>query len=175
MLYEHIPVLLTEVLDCLQPQPGQNFVDATLGGGGYTRAILEKSSPDGKILAIDADKDALKNFQLQISSLPSGDNSQLQDRVITAHSNFRDIDKVLERHPIQPISGIVADLGLSSYQLDQSGRGITFQKKELLDMRFDQSETQDDAKFLLNEKSLDELSFIFKEYGEERFSYQIAK
>ncbi|MCL5666792.1 MAG: 16S rRNA (cytosine(1402)-N(4))-methyltransferase RsmH [Patescibacteria group bacterium] len=166
MDYKHIPVLLKEVLEILNPQAGQNFVDATLGGGGYSKAIIEKVKPNGKLLSIDLDLVALENIKFQISNIK---NWQI------VHGNFRDIDKAVVRHKFPVPNGIVADLGLSSYQLDQSERGISFQKKELLDMRFDQSQEQEDAKFILNNYSIDQLIKIFKEYGEEKFAAQIAR
>ncbi len=153
----------------LDPKPNENFVDATLGGGGYTSAILKKNKPDGKVLAIDADYDAVKNFETL------NPKSETAGRVTVVHGNFRDIDTIIERHKVYPIHGIVADLGFSSYQLDQAGRGLAFQKDELLDMRFDQKETQDDARFIVNSKTAAELAEIFKKYGEERHSHAIAK
>jgi 16S rRNA (cytosine1402-N4)-methyltransferase len=174
--YVHTPVLLKEVVELLNPQSGQNFVDATLGGGGYTKAILDRIMPDGKVLAIDLDKDAIKNFQFLISNFQK--NSKFQNlktnSVIVHQGNFAQIDKIVERHKFSNINGIVADLGLSTYELDQSGRGFSFQKNELLDMRFDQSQKVD-AKFILNNFDQKQLEKIFREYGEEKFSRQIAK
>ncbi len=168
--YHHIPVLLNEVIKYLDPKPGENFVDATLGGGGYSQAILKRILPKGKLLAIDLDTEAITNFETNLKSQISN-----QESVILVHDNFRNIDKIVEKHKIKGVDGIVADIGLSSYQLDQSGRGITFQKKELLNMRFDASVEQVDAKFILNNYSYQELEKIFKEFGEEKFSRQIAK
>ncbi len=168
MAYRHVPVLLNEALGYLEPQPGQNFVDATLGGGGYTRAILEKVFPAGKVLAIDLDPDARENFANTISGKKYAKN------VVVAPGNFRDIDHILRNHKFHDISGIVADLGLSSHLIDEAGRGISFQKDEPLDMRFDPSGPTD-AKFILNNSSLDELTRIFKEYGEDPAARGIAK
>ncbi len=180
MNYEHIPVLLEEVIYFLNPKPGENFVDATLGGGGYSKTILQKISPGGKLLVIDLDKDAIENFKFQSANwrtnikhphpgpLPEGEG------VIAVHGNFQNINKITKEHEFNNISGIVADLGLSSYELDQSGRGFSFQKKEPLDMRFDQTKPED-ASFLLNNRSEQELSKIFSDYGEEKFSRQIAR
>jgi 16S rRNA (cytosine1402-N4)-methyltransferase len=164
--YEHTPVLLNEVIRILDPKPGQNFIDATLGGGGYTSAIIEKIKPDGKVLAIDLDKDAIDSFKRQEAS---------DKNLVTHHGNFAYLDKAAKEHGFPAPDGIVADIGLSSYQLDQSGRGISFQKKEILDMRFDQSYVQEDAKFILNEYDVNRLTKIFRDYGEEKFSWQIAK
>lgn len=164
--YSHIPVLLDEAISLLNPQPNQNFVDATLGGGGYARALLEKIGPNGKVLAIDLDQTAIDlatSYQLKTKSF------------IPVHGNFADIDQIVTNHKFNNISGIVADIGLSSYQLDASGRGISFQKKEPLDMRFDLSKDTSDAKFILNNHNEQDLIKIFEEYGEEKYAKAIAR
>ncbi len=166
MSYNHIPVLLQEVLDILKPEPNQNYIDATLGGGGYSRAIMDLIAPEGKILAIDLDRDAMDNSRRSFTDS--------KHRIILAHGNFRDIDHHVKSRDFRNIDGIVADIGLSSFQLDQSERGITFQKKEILDMRFDLSSKDPDARFILNNWPADELRQIFDEYGEEPFSAKIA-
>ncbi len=171
MTYSHTPVLLKEVLFYLDPKPDQNFIDATLGGGGYSMALLEKVMPKGKVLSIDLDPAAIENYEKQLTK------SKYQANALVASGNFRDLDKILERnqfYQFSDIRGIVADIGLSSYQLDQSGRGISFQKNEPLDMRFDPSGNTD-AKFILNNFSLDELTRMFRENGEEPHSRSIAK
>jgi 16S rRNA (cytosine1402-N4)-methyltransferase len=165
MNYEHIPVLLNEVIFYLQPKSGENFVDATLGGGGYTKAILEKNQPGGKVLAIDLDKDALQNIQ----------ESRIKNQnLVLHHGNFQNINKITQEHGFNDISGIVADLGLSSYELDESARGFSFKKNEILDMRFDQSQPED-AKYILNNYDEQRLRKIFEDYSEEKFSRQIAR
>lgn len=166
MAYVHIPVLLNEVISFFGPQPGQNFVDATLGGGGYTRAILERIQPGGRVLAIDLDEEAIQNTKYKI---PNTKN------LILHHGNFRDIDKIIKHHDFPAPKGIVADIGSSSYQLDDAGRGFSFQKKEILDMRFDKSSAGSDARFILNHYDEDRLNEIFKNYGEEKYSRRIAK
>jgi 16S rRNA (cytosine1402-N4)-methyltransferase len=169
MSYHHIPVLLQEAIALLDPQPGQRFVDGTLGGGGYTAELLKKVSPDGAVLSIDLDQAALdeasQNFAKEIEA----------KSLVLAHGNFSQLDKILEHKDFYNIDGIVADIGLSSYQLDQSNRGITFQKKEPLDMRFDLSSNEPDAKFMLNEYTEGELAKIFWDYGEEKESKRIAR
>ena len=176
MSYVHTPVLLNEVIKYLDPRPGQNFVDATLGGGGYASAILDKIKPHGKVLVIDLDEDAINNFKFQISNFKKNQESEVtKQNLIIHHGNFRDLDKIISHHGFPAPDGIVADLGLSSYQLDESGRGISFQKKEVLDMRFDKSADGPDAKFILNNYEKERLLKIFKEYGEEKFAGQIVK
>jgi 16S rRNA (cytosine1402-N4)-methyltransferase len=163
-MYTHKPVLLNEVLEILDPKPNQNFVDATLGGAGYTTALLEHSAPQGKVLAIDLDNAALENARKQLP----------KDRTILVHGNFREIARLLTTHKFTDVAGIVADIGLSSFQLDESGRGISFQKHELLDMRFDASSKDPDARFILNQHSTPELAQIFTDYGEEKYAHKIA-
>ncbi len=164
--YQHVPVLLKEVLFYLNPKPGQNIVDATLGGGGYTEEILQIVGNKGKVLAMDLDKDALENAGKSLSKFKN---------LTLAHGNFARIDHIVKSHNFPAPDGVVADLGLSSYELDQGGRGMSFQKQEILDMRFDQSAETEDARWLLKNKSEKELTKIFSDYGEEKFSRQIAE
>jgi 16S rRNA (cytosine1402-N4)-methyltransferase len=170
MDYQHIPVLLQPVLEYLQPRPNQNFIDATLGGGGYTTALRKKIMPHGKVLAIDLDKDAVENYTAQVTG------KSYQGNVVAVRGNFARLTHIVHNHGFTDISGIVADIGLSSYQLDQSGRGISFQKDEPLDMRFDLSaNSEPDARFLLNNYAGNELAKIFRDYGEENLAGQIAR
>ncbi len=175
MNYHHVPVLLNEVIQYLKPQPGENFVDATLGGGGYSKAILQQILPEGKLLAIDLDKEATKNFQVLTYNTQGNEKLKIKNKksVIVHHGNFRDLDKIVRIHNFTNISGIVADLGFSSHQLDR--RGISFQQKEILDMRFDISGSREDAKFILNYYDQNRLEQIFREFGEEKYFKQIAK
>lgn len=163
--YQHVPVLLEEVISLLAPRAGENFVDATLGGGGYTRAILDRVKPDGKVLAIDLDQDAIESQGLKIKD----------ERLILVQGNFARIDHIVRNHKFTNISGIVADLGLSSFHLDESGRGFTFQKDEPLDMRFQAEGDIGSAHRVLNAYTTAQLANIFKEYGEEKFSDRIAR
>ncbi len=174
MAYEHVPVLLDEVIKYLEPRAGQNFIDATLGGGGYSEAILRQTGPNGRLLAIDLDNDAIANFQQQAKQLQNR-ISHLSGRLILHHGNFAQIDKITAHHGFPPPDGIVADLGLSSYELNQAGRGLSFQGHEILDMRFDQDSRQPDAKFILAHYDQKELTRIFKDYGEEKFAFAIAR
>src|SRR6185369_3732448 len=127
-MYSHTPVLLQQALQFLDPKPGQNFIDATLGGGGYTEALLKAVAPTGKVLSIDLDRDAVVN----------------SNNPLAVQGNFARLSSIVESHDFTDISGIVADIGLSSHQLDESGRGLSFQKDEPLDMRFDLSSDGDD-------------------------------
>jgi 16S rRNA (cytosine1402-N4)-methyltransferase len=166
--YEHVPVLLNEVISYLDPKLGQNFIDATLGGGGYSKKILEHIGDAGKLLSIDLDSDAIEATRIKNKELG------IKNWIIT-QGNFSHVDHIARNHQFLAPDGIVADLGLSSYELDQSGRGISFQKKEPLDMRFDQHGNTVDARFILNNYGQKQLEKIFNDYGEEKFSRQIAK
>ena len=163
--YFHKPVLLREVVDLLKPAKGERFIDATLGGGGYSQELLGAVGGKGEIYSIDLDRDALLNAEAL---------RQKNKNWILVHGNFRNIDKIAEKYKLNQINGIVADIGFSSYELDQAGRGLSFMKDEPLDMRFDQSQPED-ARFLLAKSSQAELEKIFWNYGEEKFSRQIAK
>ncbi len=168
-MYHHIPVLLEQAIALLDPKPNQNFIDATLGGGGYSKELLERILPDGKVLSIDLDATAIESFQQDIR------REKYSHNAVVAHGNFSQLDKLVEHKDFTQIDGIVADIGLSSYQLDESGRGITFQKREPLDMRFDISSKEPDARFMLNEYTEAQLNRIFSSYGEERESKRIAR
>ncbi len=168
MEYSHTPVLLKEVLEYLSPKANQNFVDATLGGGGYSLAIIKLIAPQGKLLSIDLDKDAINNARVKSQELGI-------KNLILHHGNFRDIGQIIKDNNFPEPDGIVADIGLSSYQLEDSGRGISFQKKEILDMRFDANSKEYDAKYILNNYTEENLRKIFEDYGEEKFSRQIVK
>lgn len=165
--YFHDPVLLQEVVDFFKPLPGQNFVDATLGAGGYSTALLKAVKPSGKVLSIDLDEEAIKNFNNSLEN-------KYKKNAVIVHGNFAQLDKIVRNQKFNNISGIVADLGFNSAQLDVSGRGLSFQKKEPLDMRLDGKSDEADAKFLLNNESQTNLTKIFRDFGEERYAYQIA-
>lgn len=168
MPYSHIPVLLPEVLKLLQLRPGQNAIDATLGGGGYTLALAESVGTKGRVLAIDLDKDAIEAFESRIK------NQESSKKVKVVHGNFSDIESIAKENSFAPVNAIVADIGLSSYELDEAGRGISFQKDEPLDMRFN-AESGITAREILAEYSEADLTHVFKEFGEERYAAAIAR
>jgi len=168
MEYRHTPVMLNEVIKYLAPQPGQNFIDCTLGGGGYTKAIAEKIKPDGKILAIDLDEMAVENFRIS--------NADLRfNNVIISHDNFKNLQKIAEKYfkPADGFNGIVFDLGLSSAQLEDRARGFSFNVDSPLNMNFSGSDSLT-AEAIINNWSAPELTKIFREYGEEKFAWPIA-
>ncbi|OPL12000.1 MAG: hypothetical protein AVO34_01940 [Firmicutes bacterium ML8_F2] len=160
---EHQPVLLKEVLKYLDPQSGENFIDCTFGFGGHALAILKKVKPTGKVLGIDSDKKALAQTKTKNKNL------------ILTQGNFADLKRIVEEQKFQPVNGILFDLGISSWQIDKSQKGFSFQKDEPLDMRFDQGKNDLTAEQIVNYWEESELEKIFREYGEERFSKKIAR
>ncbi|MBL8031113.1 MAG: 16S rRNA (cytosine(1402)-N(4))-methyltransferase RsmH [Candidatus Doudnabacteria bacterium] len=165
--YKHTPVLLQEVLEYLQPKVGEVFIDATLGGGGYTEALLGAVASTGKVLSLDLDIDAIRAFKLK----PQTSNL----KPVLVQGNFKDIASIAQANGFSKVNGVVADIGLSSYELDDAGRGISFKHDEPLDMRFDASVANPTAADLLAFKSEVELTKLFTEYGEERYSRSIAR
>ncbi|MCX6737126.1 MAG: 16S rRNA (cytosine(1402)-N(4))-methyltransferase RsmH [Candidatus Parcubacteria bacterium] len=168
----HVPVLLQEVLKYLAPKPNENFVDGTLGTGGYTEAILKQTAPLGKVLGIDLDGEAKTRA---IASLTA--NNIENDRLIFREGNFADIDNLIEKISVKKFSGIVLDLGLNTDSLENSGRGFSFKVDEPLIMTF-RSDWQNaplTAAQILNSYSESDLARIIWLYGEERYSRLIAR
>jgi 16S rRNA (cytosine1402-N4)-methyltransferase len=161
----HEPVLLTEVIDWLQPHHGGVFVDCTLGLGGHAEAILT-ASPDTKVIGLDRDLDALEIARKRLSVF--------ENRFQAAHANFSELAGALDQLGVDKVRGALADLGVSSLQLDQSSRGFSFATDAPLDMRMDQSggETAADLVNRLTERELADLIF---EYGEERGARRVAR
>ena len=165
----HIPVLLEEVLKYLQPRTGGQYVDGTLGGGGHTEAILERSAPNGRVLGIDTDAQALERVGKRLSSMVE------QRRLALVRGNFAELARIVQDEAdfVSSVDGILLDLGFSSYQMDDPQRGFSFSADGPLDMRLDQSQELSAAE-LVNNASEEELANIFWQYGEERRSRQIA-
>jgi 16S rRNA (cytosine1402-N4)-methyltransferase len=165
--FVHTPVLETEVLAYLAPRPGGLYCDGTLGGAGHARRVLEVSAPDGRLIGIDRDREALAAAGARLADLG--------DRATLLHGTFGHIDEVLARAGVAgPLDGILLDLGLSSPQLDHAERGFSFTREGPIDMRMDQ--TQGETAFeLLRRLAPDELADILAELGEERFSKRIAR
>ena len=161
----HQPVLLAETISRLEPESGGIYVDANLGMGGHTRAILEKSGPDGRVIGFDWDGAAMAEARRNLAGFG--------DRVTFVRRNFAELAAVLQELDIAGINGLLLDLGLSSLQLDLSGRGFSFQRDEFLDMRMD-DRTLETAADLLARCSEEELADIFFYYGEERQARRIA-
>ncbi|MBI3420502.1 MAG: 16S rRNA (cytosine(1402)-N(4))-methyltransferase RsmH [Candidatus Sungbacteria bacterium] len=165
----HIPVLLEEVIEALDPKSGEDFIDATVGEGGHAEAILEKISPSGVLLCIDRDSDQLERARANLA--------RFGERAILRNGSFSDIQSIAAGLGNGIWKGILIDLGWSSAQKERSGRGFTFQNDEPLDMRYDdgaESNTQS-AKDIINAWSLEEIELILREYGQERFAGSIAR
>lgn len=157
----HIPVLLHEVIEGLNIRPGGVYVDCTFGGGGHSKAILQKLSATGKLIAFDQDDDARKN-------LPN------DERIIFVPQNFRHLQRFLRLHHITVVDGIMADLGVSSYQFDEAERGFSIRFNAELDMRMDQRQTLT-AFEVVNTYSEQRLHKIFEQYGEVTNAKTLAK
>jgi len=164
----HIPVMLEEVLKFLQPRAGSHYVDGTLGGGGHAEAILERSAPDGKVLGIDGDAQALARVERRLAKA-------VQDgRLVLVHGNFAELARIVDEAGfMSSVDGVLLDLGFSSYQMEDPERGFSFSTDGPLDMRLDQSQGLSAAD-LVNSASEQELADIFWRYGEETRSRQIA-
>jgi 16S rRNA (cytosine1402-N4)-methyltransferase len=164
----HVPVLLNEVIEYLQPTSGGTYLDGTFGGGGHTLAILAASAPDGRVLALDADPDAILRAETLIAE------PGIADRLRVVHANFSDLASVAQVEGFAPVDGVLLDLGLSSFQLDQPERGFAFRFDAPLDMRFDPT-TGVSAANLVAMLSEEELTSILFTYGEEPKARRIAR
>jgi len=162
----HKPVLLSEAVEALQAQPGKCYVDCTLGSGGHTAAILAKIMPDGQLLGIDADPEAVEIAKNRLA--------KYAESTIIINENFAHLETICRESNFLPVHGILFDLGLSSTQLDVSERGFSFQNDGPLDMRFSPAQELTAAD-IINTIQEDKLSQIIKDYGEERHSRRIAR
>lgn len=166
MEFKHIPILLAECLDGLQIKPDGVYMDGTLGGAGHGYEIAARLSENGIFLGLDQDEEALSAAERKLSALSDKDIRLL-------HSNFTDFKNALFLAGITQLDGILLDLGISSYQIDNPARGFTYMKDAPLDMRMDQSRNRDAAQ-IVNTYPQAELARIFREYGEEKFAGEIA-
>jgi len=162
----HVPVLLNEVIESLNLQPGMNVIDCTLGDAGHAEKILEKIGLSGKLLGIDADVEAILRAKQYLYNFG--------ERAIFVRDNFANLNKIVAEQKFIPVNAILLDLGWSSPQFEERGRGFSFAKpEEKLDMRYGlQNKT---ASELVNELSESELEKIFREYGEEKLSREVAE
>ena len=131
-MFTHTPVLLDEVMQFLDPKPGCRFIDTTLGAGGHTRALLERTAPDGQVLAIDQDESSLEKAREALKSFGS--------RLVLVHSNFRNIASIAADQGFLGSDGVLADIGISSMMVDDASRGFSFMREGPLDMRMDRSQ-----------------------------------
>jgi 16S rRNA (cytosine1402-N4)-methyltransferase len=157
-----------EVIQLLNPKPGENFVDCTLGEGGHSMAILERNKPRGKVLGVDSDPEILEKLELKVK------DTEFAERLILVCENFANLGAVIKKYDFKPVSGVLFDLGLSSWHLEESGRGFSFLRNEPLDMRYNPSNALT-AEAIVNFWSLKEIEKILRLYGQERFSRRIAE
>jgi len=162
----HIPVLLNEAMEALQAQPGGRFIDCTIGSGGHAAAILKSILPQGKLLGIDADPEAIRANKARFNNY--------SETVNLVNDNFANLKTICSKYKFYPVDGILFDLGISSRQLDTARRGFSFRREAPLDMRFG-SEQRLTAADIINTFPEQELAHIIKEYGEERHSRRIAQ
>jgi 16S rRNA (cytosine1402-N4)-methyltransferase len=161
---EHVPVMTREVVDLLRPDRGGLYVDCTIGLGGHSRALLEAGAT--RVIGLDRDRDALDAARASLE--------RWGERVELVHTDYRDLRRVLVERSIAGVDGALADLGVSSMQLDAEGRGFSFRRDEPLDMRMDRTKGATAAD-LLRDIDEGELADIIFEFGEERFSRRIAR
>ena len=162
----HKPVMLSEVLEALHVKAGDTVVDATLGGGGYAKALHEIVGPTGKVIAIDADAQAIARFKKN--------HPAVAKKVTLVHANYSALEAILEQQGISEVDAAVADLGLSSDQLASSERGFSFQEDGPLSMLYDTGSGAEDAEAIVNEWNEGDLVKMLKEFGDEKYAKRIA-
>ncbi|MBD3208140.1 MAG: 16S rRNA (cytosine(1402)-N(4))-methyltransferase RsmH [Candidatus Nealsonbacteria bacterium] len=160
----HKSVLKKEVIEYLDPEPNENFVDATLGKGGHALAILEATKPEGKVLGIELTPHLYKKMK-----------DKGIDRLIVENDSYIHLKGLVKKHNLGPVAGILFDLGFSSWHLEESEKGFSFQRDEPLDMRYNEDFTELTASKIINEWPEEEIIKILKKYGQERFSKSITK
>ena len=162
---EHIPVLLNEVIEGLDIKPDGVYLDLTLGRAGHSSKILEKLT-SGRLIGVDQDIEAINKSSERLS--------KISDRFTLVHSNFSRIDEILDSLGIEKVDGILMDLGVSSPQFDNPERGFSYREDAPLDMRMDQSKDKS-ALTVINSYLLNDLTRVLRDYGEEKYAFQIAK
>ena len=166
MEFQHQPVLMNQTLNSLKLRPGGVYLDGTLGGGGHTEAILQATEPDGKLIGLDQDDEALAAASQRLK--PFG------ERFCPIRANFAEMEQVLAAEGIAGLDGVLLDIGVSSHQLDEPDRGFSYMQDGPLDMRMDRRGGQTAAD-LVAELSESELANLIYRYGEEKFSRRIAR
>lgn len=165
MEFKHVSVLLNECLDALNIKDDGVYVDCTLGGAGHSSHILQRLSKEGLLVGIDQDTDALK---------AAGERLKEYENKKLVHNNFHNIDSILEELDIPKVDGILMDLGVSSYQLDEGERGFSYMKDAPLDMRMNR-DREFSAYDVVNSYSMEDLWRIIRDYGEEKFAKRVAE
>ena len=165
MVFQHKSVLLNETIDMLRVRPGGIYIDGTIGGGGHSAEILKRTSPDGQVIGIDRDEEALAVAAERLKDF--------KDRVQLYKGNFAEIEQIIDEHLIGKIDGVLFDLGVSSHQIDAPERGFSYITDAPLDMRMDQHADLS-AYHVVNQYSEEELRRIIQQYGEEKWAARIA-
>ena len=165
-MVRHHPVLLDEVITHLRCRPGTEFIDCTLGGGGHATEILKRSAPNGKLLGIDWDPKAIQ--------IASNRLQRYKGRAILVQDSYSNLSRIVRKHGFAAVDGILADLGVSSFQLEDAQRGFSFMVEGPLDMRMNPRSSKM-ASDLVNRLPIRELQHLLREYGEERWSGRIAR
>lgn len=156
----HIPVLLNEVIEYLKPKENQNFIDCTIGFSGHAKEILKRTSPNGRLLGIDLDKEALKQSK--------DDLAEYNDRCEFVEDNYSNVEEIVKDKDFGVVTGILFDFGISSYQLEDRRRGFSYKEESKLDMSFGKKVLGESTSNIINLSDRDELINIFRKYGELR-------
>lgn len=167
MGFEHKPVMLEECIEFLAVRPDGVYVDCTLGGGGHSAGILRRLGPEGTLIGLDQDKNAVKAAECRLSEIDT------KAKVVIENTNFENIREVLEVQKIESVDGILLDLGVSSHQLDEGERGFSYQHDAPLDMRMNQDDSFN-ARILVNTWDRDDIARVIRDYGEEKWASRIA-
>jgi len=165
--FNHVPVLLEECMKMLNLKNNGIYVDCTMGGAGHSREILKRTSPGGKLIALDQDEEAYLYGRERLK--------EFGDRVTVVHDNFKNVKSILEKLATGPVDGFLLDIGVSSYQLDNPERGFSYMEDAPLDMRMNREQQTQTAADLVNTKSQEELTDIIFHFGEERWAKRIAQ
>lgn len=165
----HTPVFQKEILRYLEPRPNENFIDTTLGQAGHALAILERNGPKGKVLGIEWDPDLISQIQADYLK------GKARKRLIVVNDSYLNLKEIVKKKKFRKVKGILFDLGISSWHLEKSGRGFSFQKKEPLDMRYNSQKNPLTAEKIINFWSKGEIEKVLKEYGQEKFAKKIAE
>jgi 16S rRNA (cytosine1402-N4)-methyltransferase len=165
-VYAHVSVLVREVIELLCPQPGKRYLDGTLGGGGHSEELLRLSSPDGEVLGLDRDDEALVAARERLR--------RFDCRLITRQASFADAGDILREIGWRRVDGVILDLGISSHHIDSPERGFSFRAEARLDMRMERQQFLD-AEQIVNTFPQGELERIFRDYGEEPRARRLAR
>ncbi|OWZ84123.1 16S rRNA (cytosine(1402)-N(4))-methyltransferase RsmH [Natranaerobius trueperi] len=165
MEFNHKSVMSDQTIRLLNPSPAKTIVDGTMGGAGHSSEIVKRLQPSGKLIAVDQDPDAIEVGKERLK--------KYQDNVSIVQENFQNLNKVCDKAGVKKVDGILLDLGVSSFQLDNAKRGFTYQKDAPLDMRMDKKQ-QHNAQYVINNLDKQELTEVIKKYGEEKWAARIA-